>query len=165
MKRRPPAVAGAATEWAMAYATLDDLKTLLGADYGPLTDRQAFTTANDTVGQEIVDAAAGLFDGYVAKRYAVPVAVAGDTTLAAAVKFHVLRLAQKIAWENCPPRRTVPPRVEEAYKATIEWLKTVASGGVSLPGASEIAAATADGAGATAIGHTRITTEDDMEDL
>lgn len=149
----------------MAYTNIDDLKALLGADYGPLTDRQNFTTADDVVGQEIVDAASGLFNGYVAKRYAVPVSVDGDATLAQAVKYHVLRLAAKVAWENCPPRRTIPPRVEEAYKATVAWLEDVAAGRVSLPGASEIAAATADGTSATAVGNTRIATETAMEGL
>lgn len=149
----------------MSYATVDDLKSLLGADYGPLTDRQTFTVANDTVGQEIVDGASGMLDSYVARRYAVPVGVTGDTTLAAAVKFHVLRLAQKIAWENCPPRRTIPPRVEEAYKATVAWLVDVAAGKVSLPGAGEIAAATAEGESAVAVGNTRIATEAGMVGL
>jgi len=147
----------------MSYATITDLKALLGADYAALTDRQTFVTADDAVGQEIVDAAEGLFNGYVAKRYTVPVDVSSDTTLAQSVKYHVLRLAQKVAWENCPPRRTVPPRVEEAYKATVAWLQDVAAGRVSLPGASEIASATADGAAATATGHARVCTEDAME--
>ena len=158
----------------MAYATLTDLKLRLGSNttppglYEQLTDRVDLTTANDAVGQEILDAAHGEINGYLARRYVVPVDVTADATLAQQLKGVALAIATKVAWENSPGRFTLPRKFTEAmsgYNQAILWLKDVAAGKVILPAVAAPAAATAEGASATAVGHAQVFTEEAMEGL
>ena len=151
----------------MAYATLDDLKQRLASNTDPpglyeqLTDRVSFTTANDAVGQEILDAAHGEVNGWLAKRYAVPIDVSTDTTLAQRLKGVTLDLCEKVAWETSTARTTTPKRVGENYSEAIAWLRDVAAGKASLPAVAAFPGPAADGASATALGRDQVFTEDD----
>jgi phage gp36-like protein len=155
----------------MSYATLTEGKQRLGTQttppglYEQLTDRLAATTANDLVGAEILAAAEAEVNGAIARRYKVPVDVSADAPLAAQLKAITLTLFEGIAWQTHPMRRKTPDTVRDAMNAARAWLKAVADGSMTLPGATAIAAATADGASATAVGHTRVFTEDAMAGL
>ena len=155
----------------MSYATLDDLKQRLGSDpdlkvgYEQLTDRTGGTTADDAVGQEVLDAAHGDVNGWIAKRYAVPVDVSSDATLAQKLEGITLDIAMYRAFALAAPRITVPERVADIYADAIKWLVEVAKGKATLPGATEIPAATIHGPSAAVVGHEARFTEDSMKSL
>lgn len=155
----------------MAYATLDDLKLRLGSNTSPpglyeqLTDRVNSTTANDAVGQDVLDAAHGEVNGWIAKRYAVPVDVSSDTTLAQRLKGVTLDIAEHNAWSSNPIRKTIPDRVTDNYAAATKWLTAVGAGKADLPGVTEIPATTVNGPKAIAIGHEQRFTEEAMKEL
>lgn len=155
----------------MSYATLDDLKQWLGSRVNPpglydqLTDRVDATTADDAVGQEILDAAHGEVNGWIARRYAVPVDASTDATSAQQLKGVTLNIAEYKAWASNPVRKTIPERVADNYATAVKWLTAVTSGKAALPGAAEIPAATINGPKATAIGHEQRFTEDALKDL
>ncbi|MFH1417267.1 MAG: phage protein Gp36 family protein [Planctomycetota bacterium] len=155
----------------MSYATLDDLKQRLGSNADPpgayeqLTDRVTLTTGDDAVGQEVLEAAHGEVNGWLAKRYTVPIAVSADATLAQRLRGVTLDLAEHGAWETSPTRITTPKRVADNYAAAIRWLTEVAAGGASLPGVTEVPAATVNGPTAMTVGHEARFTEDNLKGL
>lgn len=149
----------------MSYATLDNLKERLGKDYARLTDRSAATTADDDVGQAILDGAHGTIDGYLAKRFRVPVDATGDTSLSQFLLKHVLNLAVFDAWESNPFRKDIPERVKYSYEQTIRLLRDIAAGKAELPGASAIPSANVSGPAASVTGHQQIFTEDGLKGL
>lgn len=138
----------------MAYATLDDLKAKLGGKYAQLTDRAGGTsaTADDGVGQQILDAACSEFDGWVGGRYQTPVDTSVDPARAERIKKSVLILAAKAAWEDSPARMAMPPIIRQAYDDEMVWLKAVAAGTAALPGPAVIPSATSEGPSAVAAG-------------
>lgn len=147
----------------MSYATLDDLKQRLGTSiYGKLTDRDAGTTADDDVGQEILDGAHGTVNSYLAKRFKVPVDVSSDTARAQFLRRHTLNVAEFDAWQGNPFRKDISERVKFSYQDSIKRLGDIAAGKSELPGATPIASATSTGPTATAIGNARIFTEDGL---
>lgn len=153
----------------MSYAALADLKQRLGTQASPpglyeqLTDRINAAVADDAVGAEILAAAHGEIDGWLAKRYAVPIDVTTDVTLAGRLKGITLDVAEYSAWKTSSARTAIPARVRDNYAAAVKWLTAVAEGDAALPGATEVPGATATGAGGTAVGHARVFTEDAME--
>lgn len=150
----------------MSYATLDNFKERLGTSiYAQLTDRVTRKTADDVVGQAILDGAHGTIDGYLARRFKVPVDPTGDTSLTQFLLKHVLNLAAYDAWEGSPFITEVPDRVKFSYQETVKLLRDIAAGKVELPGATAIPSATAAGPTATATGEDRIFTEDAMKGL
>lgn len=150
----------------MAYATLAEFKRRLGSSSSPLglyeqlTDRIAATTANDTVGQDLLDEAQALINMWLAKRYATPVSTA-DAATAATLRKVTLDLAEYGAWASAAPRRTLPERVKQAFDAAMEWLRDVAAGKAELPGAA--AAEAAESSSAEAAGYARVWTEEGLE--
>ncbi|MCB9852770.1 MAG: DUF1320 domain-containing protein [Phycisphaerales bacterium] len=149
----------------MSYATLDDLKQRLGKDYAKLTDRVAATTADDDVGTEILAGAHGTIDGYLVKRYLVPVDSTGAPSLAQFLKQHVLNIASYIAWESNPFRKDIPERITLSRTQTIDMFRDIAAGKLDLPGVAPIPSGNAAGPSAEAVGEERVFTMDAMEGL
>lgn len=153
----------------MAYATLQNLKDRLGSSTSPvgmyqrLTDRVSLATANDTVGQELVDQAEGVINGYLAGRYLTPVNVAVDAALATTLRDLTLAIAGFKAYTTHPVLAAqVAAAVRAAYDEAISLLKRIADGKAALPGAVEIPSPVSSGSPATAAGSPRVTTDDNM---
>ena len=153
----------------MAYATLQNLKDRLGSSTSPvgmyqrLTDRVSMATANDAVGQELVDQAQGVVNGYLAGRYLTPVDVSADTTLAVTLRDLTLAIAAFKAYASHPLLAAqVAPAVRAAYDEAISLLKRIADGAAALPGAAEIPSPVSSGSPATAVGSPRVTTDVNM---
>ena len=105
----------------MTYATPLDLENAFGtAEILQLADRDGDGLADTAVLNAILTRADALIDGYLAGRYAVPVALmatAGD-------------LARYWLYDDAAPER-----VREAYEDALAWLREVAAGriGLNLP--------------------------------
>ncbi|MBF0291141.1 MAG: DUF1320 domain-containing protein [Nitrospinae bacterium] len=115
----------------MNYLTIDDLFVRYGqADVLSQTDRDGDGTADaDVVASAIADTGA-LIDTYLAGRYNLPfVTIPGVLT----------RLACDIAWYNLFAVGKAPDHVKTRYDASIEFLKMIKSGEVSL-GAGNVVA-------------------------
>lgn len=155
----------------MAYATLADLKARLGSATSPpgpyqrLTDRTAMTTADDAVGQALLDEAAGVVSAYLAGRYAVPVDASSDMGLAAFLRGTTLDLAEYRAWQSSPIRKEMPGSVQAAYDNAIALLRRIADGDLPLPSAAALPGSTATGTTAEAVGTPRVFTNEAMEGL
>lgn len=129
----------------MAYITTSDLSTRLGTTlYARLTDRVNGTTANNTVAQEIVDAAEAEVDSYLSKRYATPINLTANSELNATLKARVLDVAEYRAWNGAPFVTRAPDRVASVYSSSKRWLADVAAGLIHLPAASRPASPTAE---------------------
>jgi phage gp36-like protein len=126
----------------MAYAVLADLKQRLGSQttppglYEQLTDRLSATTADDAVGQALLDDAQATVDQKLAGRYAVPIDTTGDATLAAWLKNASLVIATWNGWSRHPIRSRLKENVEADYKAVMKTLEAIAAGIEELPAAS-----------------------------
>lgn len=121
----------------MPYVTKEHLAARLGsAMYARLTDRVAGETADETVGQAIVDEASALADGWLAVRYATPVDLVGHPEVADILAARVLDLAESIAWQNSPFVGDVPDRVRFLAEDARRWFERLAKGDVNLPAAS-----------------------------
>lgn len=135
----------------MAYATLAELKARLGSNASPpglyeqLTDRVSGTTANDAVGQALLDEAAALVDAYLARRYAVPIDASGDALLAAWLRGAALDLAVYSAWAQSPLRPETLRRVVDERAARIAMLEAIAAGRADLPAANGAPASASGG--------------------
>jgi len=150
----------------MSYATLDELKQRLGTDiYGQLTDRVNGEVADDDVGNAILDGAHGTINGFVARRFLVPVDVSTDTSLAQFLRKHTLNVAEYDAWAEWPFRSEINERVKFNYQETIRVFRDIAAGKAELPGAAAIPSANVTGPSAIAIGEARIFTKDSMKGL
>lgn len=155
----------------MSYATLQNLKDYLGAGTSPLgaynrlTDRVAGTTANDAVGQELVDLAQGEVNSWLGRRYVTPIDASADATLAQTLRDFTLAIAGYKAYALHPRRPTPQQSIKEHYEAALERLKAIANGAAALPGATPIPGPTTGGAAATAVGDERVFTREAMEGL
>jgi phage gp36-like protein len=111
----------------MAYATRQDLVDRFGAtELIQLTDRvnRPASTVDDTVvGRAIADAEA-LIDGYLAKRYALPLAEIPPILTRMACDIARFFLHGKAAEKDGP--------VDRANTAAISWLRDVSRGVVEL---------------------------------
>ena len=129
----------------MAYVTTTQLSARLGSTvYARLTDRVNGTTANDTVGQQLVDEAQAEFESYVATRYATPLDLTAHAELRRAVETHVLDIAEYFAWRGSPFVSDVPTRIHDLYAESLAWLRDVAAAKVDLPAAAPLRAAVAE---------------------
>ncbi len=156
----------------MSYATLAQFKTHVGQRTSPpglyeqMTDRVSATTASDTVGQMLLDDAEAEVNGYLAKRFAVPVDVSADSVVAAYLKRCVVVIATYHGWHDHPKVSANRESSKAAYDAVIKELTAIARGTMELPAASTPAGATTtSSAAAEAIGNTRIFNEDDMSGI
>lgn len=147
------------------YADLDDLKLRLKGAYAGLTDRTGGVVADDVVGQELLDGSHGTLNTYIGGRYAVPVDVSSDATLAQSLKRYVLDIAEYAAWAENPTREEIPKRVADKFAATVKILEAIRDGKSPLAGAEPIAEATATANTAVVVGSKRVFGDQSMKGL
>ena len=123
----------------MAYATLDQLVSLFGADeIRTLSDRQGTGELDEAVISDALERASSEVDSYLASRYAVPLAdPVPPVVMMVTADIVRYRLTSGDVSEKDP--------IITRYKSTVAWLKDVASGVVSLPCAGSAPGETADG--------------------
>lgn len=151
------------------YASLTDLQTYLGSQtsstdpgvYQQATDRVAATTANSTVGQEALDYAEALINGYLAKKYPIPIDVT-ETSLAALMRGLTLQLAAFRLIASLPFISEIPDRLKELRDEAIEYLRDVVSGETTLPAVAPLEAPETDGDIVTVGGNDRVFDEDSL---
>jgi phage gp36-like protein len=108
------------------YATQSDLVTRFGsAELAQLTDRVAGTTIDAAVVSAALADADALIDGYLARRYALPVAPTPAL---------LLRLAGDIA-RFLLHGTSASDKVRAAYDDALRMLRDLADGRAALPGA------------------------------
>ncbi|MFO0971828.1 MAG: phage protein Gp36 family protein [Phycisphaerae bacterium] len=149
----------------MAYATLSELKVRLGSASSPpglyeqITDRLNATTANDTVGQALLDSASAIIDQRLARRYAVPIDTS-DAVAAAWLRHATLVIACWTGWVEHPTRAKNKDTVADEYRAIDAALTAIADGAAALPSAGVLAPATGGGTVAKSVGWERDFTEE-----
>lgn len=157
----------------MAYATLAQFRLHVGTRtsatnpglYEQMTDRLSATTASDTLGQMLLDDAEAEVNGYLARRYAVPVEVSGDAVAAAYLKRCVVVIATWCGWRDHPKVSANRESSKSAYDAVIKELVAIANGSMELPASTTPAGTTTSSATGEAIGNTRVFTEDAMKGI
>jgi phage gp36-like protein len=146
----------------MSYASLADLQERLGDTvYVQLTDDAGAGVADEGKALEALQAAAGKMDGYLARRYAVPVDTAGEEALAGLLKSLMLDLAE---YRLHARRWPAPEIIKEKREAAIHWLVKAGEGEVRLPCNKEIPANDGD-VGAQVSGNARVLSRETMENL
>ncbi|MEW6199199.1 MAG: phage protein Gp36 family protein [Planctomycetota bacterium] len=150
----------------MAYITKEQLSERLGATlYARLTDRVQGATANDSVGQELVEAAEAEANSYLARRYATPVDVGAHPEVLTVLRARVLDVAEYLAWKGSPFVSDPPQRVHALYAGALRWLEQVAAGQVALPAAAPPAGSTGQPDGPRYVATPRRFTAEELEGL
>lgn len=150
----------------MPYVTKEQLAARLGpAMYARLTDRVAGETADEAVGQAIVDEASGLADGWLAVRYATPVDLVGHPEVTDILAARVLDLAESIAWQSSPFVGDIPDRIRFLAEDARRWFERLARGDVNLPAASPPPGRTAVTDEPLASSSPRVFTSDELDGL
>lgn len=145
------------------YATLADFKEYLGSSagslgtYEQLTDRVAHATADDAVGQALLDAAQARVDVILTRAFNVPMDAAGNATLGTFLKDCTCAVAAYLGWSTAG-KAEVPKKVVALYDEVMSLLKQACASG-SLPGASPTTPT------AEAVGSERVCTKEAMEGL
>ncbi len=125
----------------MAYVTNDDIVLAVGTETAvQLTDGTGSTPDSDVL-DEVRLMAEGEADGYLGRRYAVPVNLTTHPELAGVLKGMVLRLAVYWLFGRKPPP---PEQHEKGYNYALKWLERVAKGEIVLPATTTPAATTSD---------------------
>src|SRR5687768_9614958 len=103
----------------MSYATNSDILTRVGPlVYVQLTDDESLGSADETKVTQAREWAEAEVDSYLARRYAVPVSMAGSSDLALALKAIAVDLAVHRLYERKPP---VPADIRLRHDAAIAW--------------------------------------------
>lgn len=152
----------------MAYATLQHLKDRLGSRtsatnpglYEQMTDRLSAVTADDAIGQSLLDDAESVVNQKLAKRFSVPVDVSSDTVVANYLRRCAIIIATYHGWNEHPKLASKRETVQALYDEVMTQLNAIADGRQELPATTTPTSATATPTSATAVGHERIFTED-----
>ncbi len=144
----------------MAYITNNDIADRLGsAAYVQLTDDDGDGVADTPVVDEARLGAEGEVNGYLARRYLVPVDVSVHTELADVLKSVTLDVVEfRLRLRRPPIGRDAVRR----YEQTLVWLRGVAAGRIELPASSELETNTALGPLASSSGEERLLTRDEL---
>ena len=141
----------------MSYVTLAQLTARFGeAMLVALTDRGEFSTG--TVDTTVVDRALAdadaMIDGYLARRYALPVTVTQPllVTIAGAVAIYHLHTTEP------------DPKIEADYKSAMAMLRDISSGTIALTAAG-LEAPSTGGTGVQFTDRDRNMTQDNMTGL
>lgn len=127
----------------MAYATLDQLVSLFGAEeIRTLSDRQGTGILDETLVRDALARASSEVDSYLADRYATP--LAEDTPVPPVVASVTGDIA-RYRLTGGDVRDTDP--IRERYVKALNWLRDVADGRASVPGLPPAA----DGGGAVVL--------------
>lgn len=147
----------------MAYASISDLEERLGsAVYVQLTDDVGTGSPDEDTAAEALDGAEGEVNSYLGRRYAVPVDVSDEPSLAAVLKSITLDLAE---YRLHARRLIVPEDVRLKRKAAVQWLDRVARAQVVLPSAGALDENSASGLGGYVTGNPRVVSRDALEGL
>ncbi len=155
----------------MSYATLVEFKARVGTRTSPpglyeqMTDRVSATTASDTIGQMLIEDAEAEVNGYLARRYAVPMDVSSDATLAAWLKRCTCILATYNGWAEHPKMSANRENVKALHDEVIAQLTAIANGKMDPPAQGTPTSASGGSSSGEAIGNTRVFTEDAMTGL
>lgn len=147
----------------MSYVTNSDITNWMGsATVIQLTADGGSGSANEDRITEARQGAEGEANSYVARRYATPVVLTGESEVAAVLRTFVLDLAAYRLHGRKPP---IPPDVVRRREEAIEWLARVASGLVQLPAVAAPASPTSLGTLANVGGGERMMTRDALEQI
>lgn len=140
----------------MTYATLQQLTDRYGETMLiDLTDRGAVATGtiDTTVTDRALADADAVIDGYLAARYALPLA---------ATPALITDLAQAIAiWKLHPA--APDPKIETDYKEAIRTLRDISAGTVRIPGAAGLEPSGTGSTGARSTDRDRPMTADNLK--
>jgi len=125
----------------MAYIVQADLEGRVGAAKLLQLTTDSGATIDAAVVAEIMGSAEGEVNGYLARRYAVPVDLTAHADVQATLKGFCLDLAAYRAHLRRPP---VPEDISKARSNAVEWLKMVSEGKIVLPAATTPASTGAD---------------------
>lgn len=116
----------------MSYVTQADLEQRFGAaELAQLTDRVSGQIIDDAVVERAIADAGAMVDGYLAGRYALPLA-----TVPAAVTLVAADIARYLLWGD-----RVSDQVRKRYEDAVATLRAIAAGTFRLDGAQPIATA------------------------
>ncbi len=147
----------------MAYASNADIEQRLGSvAYVQLTDDEGTGAASEARVSEAREAAEGEVNGYLARRYAVPVDVSLHPELAAILRSVTLDLAEYRLHGRRPP---IPADITGKREASLKWLAAVAEGRVLLAATGEVPANGTEGFRCQATGPGRMLSRGEMADL
>lgn len=147
----------------MSYITNSDIETRLGSQaYVQLTDDDGDGTANSDVVDEARLGAEGEVNGYLARRYQVPIDVGTYTELSGLLASICLDLVELRLRSRRPP---APREAIERAERTRLWLKGVAGGSIALPGVGTLPPSATEGIVAESLGETRRLFLDDLAGL
>ena len=125
----------------MAYISNQDLITRVGSDAA----LQLTTNSGDIIAgpvlDEVVGGAQGEADGYLARRYAVPVDLTAHADLAATLKSFVLDIAEYRLRALRPP---VPEAARRKRDDAVKWFTLISEGKIVLPASVTPASTTSD---------------------
>ena len=150
----------------MVYLDTSKLSARLGSSmYARLTDRVNGTTADNTVGEQIIDEAEAEGHSYLAMRYATPIDLSDHPELSKVFEARMLDLAEYVAWKGSPFVSAPPPRVAALYATALKWFAAVAAGDLTLPAAEPPAAQTAEDDGPRYSSRERTFTSEELDGL
>lgn len=125
------------------YATQANFEDRFSSDdeVAFLTDNTTAEGPNATVISEALEEAEGFINSYLARRYAVPVVVSSEASVAATLRGCTL----DIAVYNVVGGRSdvVSDAKTKQYERWLAWLEAIAEGKVVLPGAATLPGPTA----------------------
>ena len=125
----------------MSYITNQEIIDRVGNDKAAQLTTDSGTVPSTTVLNEIRLSTEGEVNGYLAKRYKVPIDMTTHTELDAVLTGFVLDVAVYRMHARRPP---IPDDVGKARDQAIKWLEKVSRGEIVLPAATTPASATAD---------------------
>ncbi len=147
----------------MAYISNNDIQTRLGsAVYVQLTDDAGTGSANEAVVDEARAGAEGEVDGYLARRYSVPIDLGTHPELAGLLKSITLDLAEYRLRLRRPP---VSDEAVQRRKQAEAWLQKVASQDVDLPAKTEPAPSDRSALQGRAVGNDRVLDREEFSDF
>jgi phage gp36-like protein len=125
----------------MSYIVNQDIVDRVGSDRAVQLSSDSGTAVNTNVFDEVRLSSEGEVNGYLAKRYAVPVDLTAHPDLDATLSGFTLDIAVYRLMLRRPP---VPEDYRRAYDNAVKWLVAVSEGKVNLPADTPPASATAD---------------------
>ena len=147
----------------MSYITNSDIESRLGsATYVQLTDDDGNGQADVAVVDEARLGSEGEVNGYLARRYQVPIDLTTYPELTELLATVTLDLVERRLRQRRPP---VPEAAVRKAEQTIQWLEGVAAGTLELPSAAPLPANPAHGIIAESSGSDRLLSREEMEDF
>jgi len=125
----------------VSYIVNQDIVDRVGVDRAVQLSSDSGTAVNTDVLDEVRLSSEGEVNGYLAKRYAVPVDLTAHPDVAATLKGFTLDIA---VFRLIARRQPVPEDVRRIHDDVLKWLIAVAKGDVNLPADAPPASATAD---------------------